>query len=86
VGDWHRLRLVAALGIWSLIRWNPALWWLAAALLFSLVVVALAQLAPVLLLPLFYEVKPLARDALAARLKALADRAGAPVLGRSSGG
>jgi STE24 endopeptidase len=73
--------LVAALGIWLLIRWNPALWWLAAALLFSLVVVALAQLAPVLLLPLFYEVKPLARDALAARLKALADRAGAPVLG-----
>ena len=73
--------LVAALGIWILIRWNPALWWLNAALLFSVVVVALAQLGPVLLLPLFYEVKPLARDALAMRLKALADRAGAPVLG-----
>ena len=73
--------VAAALGIWSLIRWSPAQWWLAAALLFSLVVVALAQLAPVLLLPLFYEVKPLARDALAARLKTLAERAGAPVLG-----
>src|SRR4029453_4122523 len=66
--------LVPARGSVILIRWNPAVWWLAAALLFSLVVVALAQLAPVLLLPLFYEVKPLARDALAARLKALADR------------
>ena len=73
--------LAAALGIWSLIRWNPDNWWLAAALLFALVVVALAQLAPVLLLPLFYEVKPLTREALAARLAALADRAGAPVLG-----
>src|SRR5207244_13436995 len=36
---------------------------------------------PVLLLPLFYRVKPLDRDALRARLLALADRAGARVLG-----
>jgi len=35
----------------------------------------------VLLLPLFYSVKPLARDALRARLLALAERAGARVLG-----
>ena len=41
----------------------------------------LTNLAPVLLLPLFYSVKPLARDALRARLLALADRAGARVLG-----
>ena len=73
--------LAAALGIWSLIRWDPDRWWMAAALLFALVIVALAQLAPVLLLPLFYEVKPLEREALSARLAALADRAGAPVLG-----
>ncbi|HVG69840.1 MAG TPA: M48 family metallopeptidase [Vicinamibacterales bacterium] len=73
--------LAAAAGLWSLIRWDPERWWLAAALLFSLVIVALAQLGPVLLLPLFYEVKPLARATLAARLAALAERAGAPVLG-----
>ena len=73
--------LAAAAGIWSLIRWDPERWWLAAALLFSLVVLALTQLAPVLLLPLFYEVKPLERETLAARLAALADRAGAPLLG-----
>lgn len=73
--------LAAALALWGLIRWNPDQWWLLAALLFSMVVVALAQLAPVLLLPLFYEVKPLARETLAARLAALAERAGAPVLG-----
>lgn len=75
------LGLAAALGVVSLIRWSPSSWWLAAAFGFSLVVVALAQLAPVLLLPLFYEVKPLNREALAARLAALAERAGTPILG-----
>jgi len=73
--------LMAAAAIWTLIRWSADFWWLWAALAFSLVVVALAPLAPVLLLPLFYEVKPLDRQTLAARLAALADRAGAPVLG-----
>jgi STE24 endopeptidase len=73
--------LAAAAGIWTLIRWDPALWWVAAALAFSLVIVGLAQLGPVLLLPLFYRIKPLEREALAARLAALANRAGAPVLG-----
>jgi STE24 endopeptidase len=71
----------AALALWGLIRWSPGSWWLWAAAAFSLVVVGLAQLAPVLLLPLFYDVKPLEREALAARLAALARRAGAPVLG-----
>ena len=75
------LGLVAAIGVLALIRWNPESWWLAASVGFSLVVVALAQLAPVVLLPLFYEVKPLAREALAERLKVLADRAGTPILG-----
>ena len=41
----------------------------------------LANLAPIVLLPLFYRVKPLDRDALRRRLMALADRAGARVLG-----
>ena len=51
------------------------------ALLFALLIVGLTNLAPVLLLPLFYRVKPLDRDALRARLLALAERAGARVLG-----
>jgi STE24 endopeptidase len=73
--------LAAAAAIWTLIRWNPTTWWVLAALVFSLVIVGLAQLGPVLLLPLFYEITPLGREALAARLAALADRAGTPVLG-----
>ena len=73
--------VIAAWMTWSLIRWSPDHWWFMAAAAFSVVVVLLAQLAPVLLLPIFYQVKPLQRDALAARLSALADRAGAPILG-----
>jgi STE24 endopeptidase len=43
--------------------------------------VVLAQLAPVLLLPLFYHFTPLNRPELVERLIALADRAGARVMG-----
>jgi STE24 endopeptidase len=70
-----------ALAVASLIRWSPEWWWLAAAATFSLVIIVLAQLAPVLLLPVFYEFKPLDRPALRDRLVALANRAGARVLG-----
>ena len=63
------------------IRLSPHHWWLGAGLLFTLMIVGLTNLAPVLLLPLFYSVKPLDRDALRARLLALADHAGARVLG-----
>ena len=67
--------------IYWCIRLSPAKWWLAAGALFALLIVGLAQLAPVLLLPLFYSVKPLERDTLRTRLLALADRASARVLG-----
>ena len=73
--------LVAALIVLSLARWDADDWWIAAAIIFTLILVGLAQLAPVVLLPIFYEVKPLARDSLRERLLALADRAGARVLG-----
>lgn len=65
----------------ALLRWSPDSWWLAAAAAFLAATVVLAQLAPVLLLPLFYEFRPLDRPALRDRLVALAERAGARVLG-----
>jgi len=43
--------------------------------------IVLAQLAPVVLLPIFYDFKPLDRPGLRDRLVALAERAGAKVLG-----
>ena len=42
-----------------------------AAAIFTVTTVGLAQLAPVVLLPLFYQVTPLDREALAARLTRL---------------
>jgi STE24 endopeptidase len=65
----------------ALLRWDPATWWITAAATFSLLIIGLAHIAPVVLLPLFYEFKPLDRPALRERLVALADRAGARVLG-----
>jgi STE24 endopeptidase len=71
----------AAAIIYALIRLSPDRWWLPAGLVFALLIVGLANLAPVLLLPLFYRIKPLDREALRARLLSLAERAGARVLG-----
>jgi STE24 endopeptidase len=67
--------------VWSLLSWSPGRWWISAAAAFAAMLVLMALLAPVLLLPLFYEFKPLDRATLAARLLTLAERAGARVLG-----
>ena len=73
--------LIAAVIVCSLIRWQPDRWWMLAAAVFTVIMVGLVQIAPVLLLPLFYEFKPLEREALVQRLVALAERAGARVMG-----
>jgi len=67
--------------VYLLMRRTPDWWWLWAGGLFALLIIGLTNLAPVLLLPLFYPIKPLDRDSLRRRLLALADRAGARVLG-----
>jgi STE24 endopeptidase len=67
--------------IYWFIRLSPDWWWLTAGVVFMLLIVGFTNLAPVLLLPLFYSVKPLDRDPLRIRLLALAERAGARVLG-----
>ena len=64
-----------------LLRSSPSYWWLLSALGFSAALVLIAHWAPVWLLPLFYDVRPLERPTLRARLIALAERAGTPVLG-----
>jgi len=75
------LSVLAAALVCGLIRWDPDRWWLLAAIAFTLILVVLVQLAPVVLLPIFYDFKPLEREALVKRLVALADRAGARVVG-----
>jgi STE24 endopeptidase len=70
----------ASVVYWT-IRVSPEWWWLIAATIFAAVMVGLVQLAPVLLLPLFYSFKPLDRPVLVERLTRLADRARTRIAG-----
>ena len=74
--------MVAGLSaVYLSMRWAPELWWAVSAALFMVAMVGLARLAPVVLLPIFYRVRPLDRPELSDRLLRLAARAGAPVIG-----
>lgn len=73
--------VVAALIVMSLIRWAPERWWMYAAVVFTLVFVLLAQIAPVVLMPLFYDITPLTREELRDRLVMLANKAGTRIAG-----
>jgi STE24 endopeptidase len=75
------LALAAVEIVYATIRAWPAGWWIVSAGLLACCLAALAGLAPVLLLPLFYQVKPLERRELQDRLTELSRRAGVPVLG-----
>jgi STE24 endopeptidase len=86
--DWAKeLALSAFFGLaglellYWLLRTFPEWWWVAMAVLTWLFLVVMAQLAPVLLLPLFFRIRPLDDPDLTARLTALAERAGAHVRG-----
>ena len=75
------LSLVGFALLYAAIRTWPRDWWLAAFLGFSLFVVVMARVAPVLVLPLFFTLKPLERAELRDRLAEMARRAGLPVTG-----
>ena len=75
------IAVVAAEAVYFTIRTWPEGWWLAAGAVLTLGLVALAHLAPVVLMPLFVRVKPLDRPELSKRLAALTSRAGVPVVG-----
>ncbi len=61
--------------IYLLLATQPLLWWLWVALILLFFSVMMANLAPVLLLPLFYKFSPLPDGDLKQRLVALAERA-----------
>ncbi|MDQ5823636.1 MAG: M48 family metallopeptidase [Chloroflexota bacterium] len=67
--------------LYWLLRTLPDWWWLVMAALAWLFMVAMTQLAPVLLMPLFYKFRPLEDAELVARLTRLAEGAGAKVRG-----
>ncbi|HLW01529.1 MAG TPA: M48 family metallopeptidase [Ktedonobacterales bacterium] len=71
----------AAEVLYLLLAVQPTTWWLWAAGAMLLVSVVLANLAPVLILPLFYKLAPLQDAELSQRLLALAERAHTRVRG-----
>jgi STE24 endopeptidase len=73
--------VLAAVTVRALLRWTPDYWWAYAAATFTAALVLLAQAAPVLFMPLFYEFTPLQRPGLVDRLFALAARANTRVMG-----
>ena len=76
--------LLSAIGasiVYAALRKSPSWWWAISAGVLSVVLVGIVQLAPVVLLPLFYTFKPLDRPALVDRLLALANRARTHIVG-----
>jgi STE24 endopeptidase len=75
------LATIAVELIYSLLRHVPQYWWLIAWAVFLGLIVLLAQLAPVVLFPIFYKFEPLENEELKRRLTVLSERAGTRVRG-----
>ncbi len=67
--------------VYLLIRTSPDHWWIIAWLVFIALFVLFAQIAPVVLFPLFYKFAPLQNEELKARLMRLGERAGTRIRG-----
>ncbi len=72
---------IAAELLYFIIRQSPQLWWLVAWASFLALFVLMAQLAPVVLFPIFYKFEPLQDEDLKARLVRLGERSGTKVRG-----
>ncbi|MFQ5795675.1 MAG: M48 family metallopeptidase [Candidatus Bipolaricaulia bacterium] len=68
------LSVAITFGLWALERF-PVYWWLVVGLGYFLLVIVLANLFPVLVLPLFYKLKPLDAPALQDKIEKLLQRA-----------
>jgi STE24 endopeptidase len=67
--------------LYFMIRQSPQHWWIVTWALFMGLFVVMAQLAPVLLLPMFYKFEPLENEDLRRRLVILSEHAGTRVRG-----
>jgi STE24 endopeptidase len=72
--------IVVELLYFTMRQW-PQNWWLLAWALFMVLFIVLAQLAPVVLFPIFYKFEPLDNEELRRRLVVLSERAGTRVRG-----
>lgn len=80
--DWFKSLLINLVldgltwtGLYALMRWLPRRWPLPAGVLLVFFSVVLVLLEPVIITPLFYEVRPLADSELRSRILTLADKA-----------
>lgn len=67
--------------LYFIIRQSPQYWWLVSWAAFLAFFVLMAQLAPVVLFPIFYKFEPLQDETLKSRLVKLSERAGTRVRG-----
>ena len=72
--------VLAELIYWTMRTW-PQHWWLVAWGVFIVLTVFFAQIAPVVLFPIFYKFKPLENEELKQRLVRLSERAGTRIRG-----
>jgi STE24 endopeptidase len=75
------MAVFTAILVYAMLRWFGRLAWLASGLGLTFFGILLTAIAPVLVFPLFYRFQRLPPGDLPDRLQALAERAGAPVLG-----
>lgn len=67
--------------LYFMIRQSPQHWWILTWVIFMALFVVMAQLAPVILFPIFYKFEPLENEDLRRRLVQLSERAGTRVRG-----
>jgi STE24 endopeptidase len=73
--------LVAMEVMYYLLGTFPSIWWLLTGILFLFFTVVLANLAPLLIVPLFFKFRPLEDEELVSRLVSLVERVGTRVRG-----
>jgi STE24 endopeptidase len=72
---------ISAVFVYATLRYWPETWWAVSGLAYVAVIIGMVNVAPVLLLPLFYTFKPLDKATLRDRLTALAVKAGTSIKG-----
>jgi len=75
------LAAIVAVVLYSILRASAERWWLISWVVFLGLFVLMAQIAPVVLFPIFYKFEPLQNEDLKARLVRLSERAGTRVRG-----
>lgn len=75
------IALIAAEAVYTLLRATGGWWWLWSAGFMIALSLAMGFILPVVIIPMFYKLRPLEDESLAARLRVMAEQAGARVVG-----